>query len=51
MPERNKDVLEDALAVNYNHLVLIYLQDVKVVGYYLCVTELCSFCIVCDGVT
>lgn len=32
MGERDKDVLEDALAVNNNHLVLIYLHDVKVVS-------------------
>lgn len=31
--ERDKDVLEDAVAVNNNHLVLIYLHDVKVVGH------------------
>ena len=35
MGERDKDVLEDALAVNNNHLVLIYLHDVKVVSVIL----------------
>lgn len=33
MAERDKDVLEDVLAVNDNQLVLIYLQDVKVVVF------------------
>ena len=50
MGERDKDVLEDALAVNNNHLVLIYLHDVKVVSVT-CVDGLCSSCAVCDGVT
>ena len=36
MAERDKDVLEDVLAVNNNQLVLIYLQDVKVVVLLTC---------------
>ena len=28
--ERDKDVLEEAIAVNNNQLILIYLRDVKV---------------------
>lgn len=52
--ERDKDVLEDAMVVNNNQLVLIYLQDVKVMGvdsiHYSNTQCLTDTHIVCDGI-